>query len=384
MEQIWDSGESNSPSHGTHGLHQDSSDHLVDVKALALGEKRKRTSDRPQSMPAQTVSRQRKYQVFAGGDTNVTFFCGGRLMTGGDSPLSFIVSVILHLGVSGVWLGTTGVWLCTEGNNYGLAKGGGIAITAVFCYLFLTSLSSMIAASFRDPGILPHGLDPDPPYVAVEEPYWEATPRTILVGEGGKDRVNCKYCETCKSYRPPRCSHCRLCGNCIEGIDHHCAYLHGCIGRRNYFAFLVFVITTAIAAIYIVVFSALHFSMLCHHDNINFVTALKQSPGAAVSFLLGVLVLPPILFLLYYHVRLLLYNLTTLEQIRASASTNLLRATQRPYNPFAASTRWKNIIRASIGRPQYPSWIDGSGYHQVDNRKVNPALTTAEKYLELV
>ena len=59
----------------------------------------------------------------------------------------------------------------------------------------------------------------------------------------------------------------------------------------------------AIADIYIVVFSALHFSLLCHHDHISFVTALKDSPGAAVSFLLGVGSLGPVVFLLWFHLR---------------------------------------------------------------------------------
>jgi palmitoyltransferase ZDHHC9/14/18 len=88
--------------------------------------------------------------------------------------------------------------------------------------------------------------------------------------------------------------------------------------------------------------------------------------------------------MLYYHVRLLFFNLTTLDQIRASASSNLFRATKRPPNPFDAGSRWRNMVVASVGRPQVPSWIDGSGYVVEDRRRVNPALTTPEKYLELV
>lgn len=390
MEHIWDSADSSSPSHGTHTLHQDlSSDQLVDVKALALGVKKSSTLKKRASAGEGKASQpsairltgERNYQQME--DRGSTFLCGGRLMTGGGPPASFLLSIVLHFGVSGVWLGTTGAWLCRHGNQYGLAKGGGIAIVVIFCYLWCLSISSMFAASFREPGILPRDLDPNPPLIQ-DDVYMEAKPKTILVGEGGKDTIGCKYCETCKSYRPPRCSHCRLCGNCVEGIDHHCSYLHGCIGRRNYFAFLVFVVVTALAAIYVVVFSAVHFSMLCHHDHISFKQALKESPGAAVSFILGIGVLPPILYLLYYHVRLLLFNLTTIEQIRASASSNLFRATTRPYNPFAAPTRMQNIVRASIGRPQLPSWIDAHGLATIDTRKVNPALTTAEKYLQLM
>jgi hypothetical protein len=64
----------------------------------------------------------------------------------------------------------------------------------------------------------------------------------------------------------------------------------------------------AIATIYIVVFSAIHFYLLCHHDHVSFGRALSESPGAAVSFLLGVLVLPATLFLIFYHVRVGLYR----------------------------------------------------------------------------
>ncbi|WWC70020.1 uncharacterized protein I206_103964 [Kwoniella pini CBS 10737] len=310
----------------------------------------------------------RKYQHFENPLT--TFWWNGKLVTGGDNWWSFILIVVVLLGLSGVWIGTTGAWLWIHGTEYGLLQGAGVAITIIYVYLFALTASSLLASAFRDPGIIPRKLDPDPPMYETEE-YWEAWPRELDVN-GGK--VTVKYCETCQSYRPPRSSHCRLCGNCVDGIDHHCSYLHSCVGKRNYFSFLVTLLSATAGDIYVVIFSAIHFSLLCHHDNISFGTALSESPGAAVSFLLGVILIFPILFLLWYHLRLLLYNLTTVEQIRANTSTSLFVTSTRPDNPFSSNTLFDNIILASIGRPQFPSWIDANGLEIVDRREINPAL----------
>ncbi|WWC89296.1 uncharacterized protein L201_004217 [Kwoniella dendrophila CBS 6074] len=316
------------------------------------------------------VHGRRKYVTYENDNPLTSFWWNGRLITGGDHWYSMIFVIVILLGISGVWIGTTGVWLWVHGREYGLVKGGGIAINIIFVYLFGITSSSLIASAFRDPGIIPRKLDPDPPTHQTED-YWEAWPRELTVNNG---KITVKYCETCQSYRPPRSSHCRLCGNCVDGIDHHCSYLHSCVGKRNYFSFLVLLVSATIADIYIIVFSAIHFSLLCHHDHISFGKALSESPGAAVSFLLGVFLTFPILFLSWYHCRLLLYNLTTVEQIRANTSNSLFVTSNRPDNPFASNSLFDNVILASIGRPQFPSWIDANGFEETDKREVNPAL----------
>ncbi|KAK8864432.1 hypothetical protein IAR55_001680 [Kwoniella newhampshirensis] len=330
---------------------------------------RKSTSEKRRSqLSHKQYGRRRKYETFENPLT--TFFLSGKMMTGGDTVWSMLFVVVVLLGVSGVWLGTTGAWLWRHGREYGLAKGGGVAVTIIFVYLFGVTTSSLIASAFRDPGIIPRKLDLDPPSFLAND-WWEAHPRELTVKSG---RMMVKYCETCQSYRPPRSSHCRLCGNCVDGIDHHCSYLHTCVGKRNYFSFLVLLISAAISDIYIVIFSAVHFSLLCHHDHVSFGKALQNSPGAAVSFLLGIFLIGPVLFLLSYHIRLLVHNLTTVEQIRSSASGRSFLSRTRPDNPFASESTFANIILASVGRPQFPSWIDASGWVGEDRREVNPAL----------
>ncbi|WVN88353.1 uncharacterized protein L203_103559 [Cryptococcus depauperatus CBS 7841] len=352
-----------------------SSDHLMNLDA----EKNEKIHDnipsrstfehiRTEHHVEMKAKRQRRYHAFE--NPLSRFICRGYVLIGGDTWYSMGLVMALILGISGVWLGTTGAWMWVHGKEYGLAKGAGVAITIIFVYLFALTFSSFLVTALREPGIIPRKLDLDPPMTKVDD-YWEPYPRELVVNDG---RVTVKYCETCETYRPPRCSHCRLCGNCVDGIDHHCSYLHTCIGKRNYFSFIVLLMTAGITDIYIMIFSAIHLLLICHHENVSFKKAIQNSPGSAVSFLLGVLAFVPILFLLQYHIRLLFFNLTTLEQIRANTSNSLFAIPKRPDNPFARSSTWKNIVYASFGRPQFPSWINASGWENIDKREINPAL----------
>ncbi|KAJ6525598.1 DHHC palmitoyltransferase-domain-containing protein [Mycena capillaripes] len=317
----------------------------------------------------------RNYQLYP---SRNHFFLRGHLLTGGDSPWAFIGSLVLVLTLTGVWFGTTAVWWWHNVSP---------AVAAVGAYLALITLSSLLSASTRDPGILPRELDPDPPYPTTSPSNGDMRapmPRDLKVRA---DVVRVKYCPTCKTYRPPRSSHCKMCDNCVDGCDHHCQWLNNCIGRRNYTTFFVLLLSATTTLVLMIVTSALHLYLLAHRDHDPsrrggrvFKHALSHGAGSAVVFCLAIVVIWPVGALLSYHMRLLLLNVTTIEQIRNQAHKTLVPGPAPP-NPFSHGS-WRRNLLAVLCRPVGYSWLDAPGYATQDEREANPGLVGKERRVE--
>ncbi|SPO30361.1 related to ERF2 - subunit of a palmitoyltransferase [Ustilago trichophora] len=363
------------------------------------------------------------------------FFLGGLLMTSGDNPLPFILSYLLLLALGGLFFGFEAKWLSDNISP---------AVIAVFAYIWLQAVVNMGVTAFRDPGIIPRNLDPDPPCVLGDTPFEPGRhavadpedPLAIPVQRVLRIRnqtVKVKWCETCGTYRPPRSSHCRVCDNCVENIDHHCTYLNNCIGRRNYVQFMVFLLSSILSALYVIAFTALRLVLLTKPRSYryprsrgsvtapgyDFRQALSNSPVSAVLFLLCIGAVAPLLVLFTYHVRLILLNRSTVEQIRintardygehkelelgthgdddaastyGAAETNrrsrrggagvvralferfgVLKPKYKDPNPFATRSTRTNVRNAVGWRSvQLESWIDRRGVVKEDVRQRHP------------
>ena len=143
--------------------------------------------------------------------------------------------------------------------------------------------------------------------------------------------VTSKWCTSCRIFRPPRCSHCRACNNCIDGLDHHCVFLNACIGRRNYTTFYAFLSHLLALLLTGMVGSVLHLYYLAvpnapaqqrekNGDTRGFVHALTVSPASVAFFWICLVGLIPVLSLWTYHTWLLLQNRSTVEQIRLDST----------------------------------------------------------------
>ncbi|KAG6916605.1 hypothetical protein DXG01_006162 [Tephrocybe rancida] len=268
------------------------------------------------------------------------FFLSGRLLTGGDTPFAFIGSLSLVFGLAGLWFSTTCVFWWHHSN-------GTKTIVIVGAYLAALVLSTMLTTATADPGILPRGLDPDPPYPATSPSdggVRAPMPRDLKVRS---DVVRVKYCPTCKTYRPPRSSHCKM----------------------------------ATTLLLIIITSALHLWLLttipdASGHTLNFRHALndRKAIGSAVTFCLSVAVIWPVGALFSYHARLLLLNVTTIEMIRNQAhKTVTVPGAAKPPNPFSHGTRRRNLA-AILCRPRGYSWLQAHAPATQDMREVNPGM----------
>ncbi|KAG0321093.1 Palmitoyltransferase zdhhc14 [Podila horticola] len=215
----------------------------------------------------------RNYKVFPGRNM---FFCGGRIMTSRDFP-AFLIAIMLLLIPTGLFHGFT--------------------------------------ASFYPPSGLPR----------------------LKEVQVGIYTVRLKYCDTCKIYRPPRCSHCRQCDNCVAAV----------------YAFL----TAALCLTHL---------LLLYHDRqrtsegpgrVSFTNdAMAKAPVSSLVMVYATVMGLAVGSLASYHFWLATMNRTTHEQLSASM--------MRPHvvdNPFDRGSVFSNCA-AVLCRPPTRSYIRRRDY----------------------
>ncbi|ORM41898.1 putative protein S-acyltransferase 16 [Babesia sp. Xinjiang] len=120
-----------------------------------------------------------------------------------------------------------------------------IIITHVLCLLFLVSY---VLCATVDPGRVPDTVE----WKVYPGSDKHVIPSLCETKKSGDRRV----CKWCCHYKPDRAHHCRVCGRCVLKMDHHCPWVHNCIGWANhkYFYLSLFYASTLSSVIAILSF----------------------------------------------------------------------------------------------------------------------------------
>lgn len=116
-----------------------------------------------------------------------------------------------------------------------------------------------------------------------------------------------RYCRKCSIIKPDRCHHCSMCNVCIRKMDHHCHWVSNCVGYDNYKYFVQFLSYTTALALY---------TSLSSLNQVSKFWSDEMFDGKFQVFFLVVLCSVfslSLMFLLGYHIYLLLNNRTTIE-----------------------------------------------------------------------
>lgn len=262
-----------------------------------------------------TISNKRVYQVWKGSNR---FFLGGRLVFGPDVR-SLLLTLVLILAPVAVFCVFVGRHLMEDFSHH-----SGLAIMVVAVAHTCVVIFLLMLTSGRDPGIIPRNIHPpEPEEDAGSSSDWSGAqtpkirlPRTKDVIVNGVV-VKIKYCDTCMLYRPPRCSHCSICNNCVERFDHHCPWVGQCIGQRNYPYFFTFVLSSTLLCLFIFAMCALHIKMLMDGDPpLTVWKALQKSPASAFLMAYAFLATWFVGGLTVFHLYLMSTNQTTYENFR--------------------------------------------------------------------
>ncbi|XP_043716681.1 protein S-acyltransferase 8-like [Telopea speciosissima] len=258
----------------------------------------------------------RVYQAWKGSNR---FIFSGRLIFGPDAR-SLIVTVLLILVPIIIFC----VLVARHLRHLFPTYNAGYAILVVAIVFTIYVMVLLLLTSARDPGIIPRASHPPEEEFCYESASVDVGgrqtpslqfPRTKEVIVNGM-AVRVKYCDTCMLYRPPRCSHCSICNNCVERFDHHCPWVGQCIGLRNYRFFFMFVSSSTLLCIYVFAISALYIKILMDDNNGTVWEAMKDSPAAVVLMVYCFISLWFVGGLTGFHLYLIGTNQTTYENFR--------------------------------------------------------------------
>ncbi|XP_033742108.1 probable protein S-acyltransferase 23 isoform X1 [Pecten maximus] len=122
-----------------------------------------------------------------------------------------------------------------------------LQILHIFFFIFNVLMwFCLFHASTTDPGYLPRNI-----------PEYDMAIKQVAHFDEWKQGENplSRLCHTCRTVKPLRSKHCRICNRCVIMFDHHCPYIYNCVGYKNRVSFIGYVINVTICGTMSIFFS---------------------------------------------------------------------------------------------------------------------------------
>lgn len=174
-----------------------------------------------------------------------------------------------------------------------------VAVIVLFLYhcLFLNLVASFYQCIMTDPGLVP--------------PNWG-----FYMGDETKRR---RYCKMCNVWKPDRTHHCSMCNRCILNMDHHCPWINNCVGfynRKFFIQLLLYVYTCLITIVISTIPEFIYRFIIITRYTTEVETWFVITSGfIAVMFCLSVLLICTLTNFIRFHIKLVLENYTTIENL---------------------------------------------------------------------
>ncbi|KAI4343574.1 hypothetical protein L6164_010908 [Bauhinia variegata] len=256
----------------------------------------------------------RTYRVWQG--SNV-FFLHGRFIFGPDAK-SIFMTIFLVVAPVAIFCTFVARKLWDDFPHH-----LGLSIMVIVIALTIFVMIVLPLTSGRDPGIVPRNAYPPEPYDydgtnadinngLTPRPRLPRTKDVIVNGIP----VKVKYCDTCLLYRPPRCSHCSVCDNCVERFDHHCPWVGQCIGLRNYRFYYMFVLSATLLCLYVHGFCWVYIRRIMDSEEVSIWKAMTKTPASIALIIYTFISVWFVGGLTVFHTYLISTNQSTYENFR--------------------------------------------------------------------
>lgn len=124
----------------------------------------------------------------------------------------------------------------------------------------------------------------------------------------------------CNVWKPDRTHHCSICNRCILNMDHHCPWINNCVGFYNRKFFIQLLSYVYLSLLCVVLFTIVEIIMRLLHiihepSLIGWTWYFASGIFISIAWCLALLLICTLTNFIKFHMKLVLENYTTIENL---------------------------------------------------------------------